>query len=74
MMHDVIYSLVIQNFSDDNVILILVSYRLSIISQEMLRELQCLKIENNVSILGVGRRDKENVSVRKRINMDNILI
>ena len=73
-MQDIVYSSTIQSVSDNNVILVLVLYTPSIISQEMLRELQSLKIEKNVSIPGVKWRDKENVFVLKLINMDNILI
>jgi hypothetical protein len=54
MMQDIVYSLKIQSVVDDSIILSLVSYTSSVISQEMLRELQSLKIENNVSIPGVG--------------------
>jgi hypothetical protein len=73
-MRDIVYSSVIQIFTDNNVILSLVSYTSSVISQEMLKEIQGLKIENDVSILGVEQQDKENVFVHKQINMDNILI
>jgi hypothetical protein len=55
MTQDIVYSSMIQSFADDNVILGLVSYTSLVISREMLRELQSLKIENNVSIPGVGR-------------------
>jgi hypothetical protein len=40
---------------DDSVFLSLVSYMPSVISREILRKLKSLKIENNVSILGVRR-------------------
>jgi hypothetical protein len=55
MTQDIAYSSAIQSVTDDSVIISLVSYTSSVISREMLRELQCLKIENNVSIPGVGR-------------------
>jgi hypothetical protein len=55
MTQDIVYSSMIQSVTDDNVILSLVSYTSSVISREMLRELQSLKIENNVSIPGVRR-------------------
>jgi hypothetical protein len=74
MTQDIIYSSVIQSVTDDSILLSLVSNTSSIISREMLSEIQGLKIENNVSIPGVRRRDKENVFICKRINMDNILI
>jgi hypothetical protein len=54
MTHDIVYSSMIQSFTDDSVIISLVSYMLPIISREMLREIQGLKIENNVSIPGFG--------------------
>jgi hypothetical protein len=54
MMQDNVYSSVIQSVVEDNVILSLISYTSSVILQEMLRELQSLKIENNVSMPGIG--------------------
>jgi hypothetical protein len=50
MTHDIVYSSAIQSVVYDKVIIRLVSYTSSVISQEMLREIQSLNIENNVSI------------------------
>jgi hypothetical protein len=55
MTHNIIYSSTIQSVADDNIILISVLYTSSVILPEMLRGLQSLKIENNVSIPGVER-------------------
>jgi hypothetical protein len=74
MKQNIVYSLAIQSVTEDKLILSLVSYTSSVISRDMLRELQSLEIENNVSIPGVRRRDKETVFIRKRVNMNNILI
>jgi hypothetical protein len=74
MTQDIVYYSTIQRVVNGSLIISLVSYTPSVISQEMLRELQGLKIENDVSIQGVERQDKENVFVRKQINMYNILI
>ena len=72
-MQDILYSLTIQSVVDDKVVLNSVLYRSLVISREMMREIQSLKIENNISIPGVRRRDKENVFTHKRIDMNNIL-
>jgi hypothetical protein len=58
MMQDIVYSSMIQSVVDDKVVLILVLYTLSVISREMLRELQSLKIEN-VSIPGVRHETRK---------------
>jgi hypothetical protein len=53
MTQDIIYALMIQSFTNDEVFFSLISYASSIVSQQMLRELQGLKIDKNVSIPGV---------------------
>jgi hypothetical protein len=50
MMQDIIYAPVIQSVVDEKVVLSLIPYTSSIISQKMLRELQGLNIDQNVSI------------------------
>jgi hypothetical protein len=50
---DIIYALTIQSVVDDKVVLSLISYASSIISQNMLSELQGLNVDQNISILGV---------------------
>jgi hypothetical protein len=52
-MQDIFYSSVMQSVIGDKVILSLVSYMPSVISREMLREIQSLNIENNISTPGV---------------------
>jgi hypothetical protein len=54
-MQDIIYALEIQIFIDYKVVISLISYVSLIFSQKMLRELQGLKIDKNVSIPGVRR-------------------
>jgi hypothetical protein len=54
MTQDIVYSSVIQSVTEDSIILSLVPYMSLVISRVMLREIQSLKIENNISILGVG--------------------
>jgi hypothetical protein len=53
MTQDIVHSLTIQSVINDQIVLSLVSYMLSVISRETLRELSRLKIKNNVSITGV---------------------
>jgi hypothetical protein len=47
------YPPTIQSVASNKVVLILVSYASSIISRNMLREIQGLKIDHDISILGV---------------------